>query len=172
MMYWMRSCWLAVLCLSMVAGVLAASPDDKHGTGFFLVVAQAESAAGLPAPVPGQRVVLYDYKLLREEERDAPRYLLVSDSADVPIALDRAPELKKKGSNGFPELRLALTAASAARFESVSRAHMGSLVVLMVDGEPVTMHKIKAVITGGTFQLTRCTDTACEILYSRLVDKR
>jgi hypothetical protein len=164
--------WLAMMCIVLSAPAAAGQDGSRVQTGFFLVTAEADSIAGLPAAGPGQQVVLYDYRFLREDERDQPCYLLMSKTADVPIILGSAPELKKKGANGFPELQLTLTPEAAAQFERFTREHLGGMVALVIDGVPVTKHKIKTVITGGKFQLSRCTDTACEFLYGRLVDKR
>jgi hypothetical protein len=40
---------------------------------------------------------------------------------------------------------------------------------MVVDGEIVTVHKIRSIITGGKVQITRCTDNACEVIRSKLV---
>ena len=145
---------------------------DRRQAGFYLVVAEAESAAALPAASVEQQVVRYDYKYLRENERGDPRYLLLPKTADVPLMLARTPELQKKGGNGFPELRLELTPEASSKLEKLTREHLGGKVVFVLDGEPVTLHKIRSVITGGQFRLSRCTDTACQYIYGRLVEKR
>jgi preprotein translocase subunit SecD len=79
--------------------------------------------------------------------------------------------LLKEGQNGFPELRLELRAEAARRLETLTREHLGGRVAFVIDGEPVTLHKIRSVITGGQFRLSRCTDTACQYVYGRLVAK-
>jgi hypothetical protein len=145
---------------------------DKRQAGFYLVAAEADSAAVLPDASPGQRIVRYDYRFLRDTERGVPRYLLLSMTADVPLILASTPELKEKGDNGFPELRLELTPDAAGKLEKLTREHLGGQVAFVIDGEPVTIHKIRSVITGGQFRLSRCTDTACQYIYGRLVQKR
>jgi len=144
---------------------------DKYQPGFYLIAAEADSAAALPTPSAGQQVVLYDYKFLQVTERGKPRYLLLPKNADVPLILASNPELQKKGANGFPELRLELTPEAAGMLERLTREHLGGKVAFMIDGEPVTIHKIRSVITGGQFHLSRCTDTACQYIYGRLVKK-
>ena len=139
--------------------------------GFYLIAAEAENAAGLPVANGNRRIVRYDYQRLREGERGQPVYLLLPKAADVPLVLSRTPELLMKGENGFPELRLELTAEAAKRLETLTREHLGGKVAFVVDGEPVTLHKIRSVITGGQFRLSRCTDTACQYIYGRLVGK-
>jgi preprotein translocase subunit SecD len=61
---------------------------------------------------------------------------------------------------------------AAADLERVSREHLGQTVALVVDGEVVTMHKIRSVISDGKVQVTRCTDNACQYLYTRLTKER
>ncbi len=41
---------------------------------------------------------------------------------------------------------------------------------LVVDGEALTVHKIRAAITGGKMEITRCGDNACERIYVTLKD--
>lgn len=150
---------------------MQAADQNQRQAGFFLVVAEAESASALPAPRDDQRVVRYDCRFLPEGERGQALYLLLPKVADVPLVLARAPELLKEGENGFPELRLQLTAKAARRLEALTREHLGGKVAFVMDGEPVTLHKIRSVITGGQFRLSRCTDTACQYIYGRLVAK-
>ena len=145
---------------------------DKRQVGFYLVVAEADSATTLPIAKTDQQIIRYDYKFLRNTEHEKPRYFLLSKIADVPLILNKIPELQEKGENGFPELRLELTPESARNLEKLTRDHLGGKVVFMIDGEPVTLHKIRSVITGGQFRLSRCTDTACQYIYGRLVEKQ
>ena len=145
---------------------------DHRQVGFYLVAAEADSAAELPAPSTAQRLVRYDYKFLRDTERGKPLYLLLPKNADVSLMLSKTPELKEKGENGFPELRLELTPEAANKLEKLTREHLGGKVAFVIDDEPVTIHKIRSVITGGQFRLSRCTDTACQYIYGRLVEKR
>ena len=137
-----------------------------------MVIAEADSATALPIARTDQQIIRYDYKFLRNTEHEKPRYFLLSKIADVPLILNKIPELLEKGENGFPELRLELTPESARNLEKLTRDHLGGKVVFMIDGEPVTIHKIRSVITGGQFRLSRCTDTACQYIYGRLVEKQ
>lgn len=158
-------------CVLLGLSSMEAADQKERQTGFYLVAAEAESASALPVAKDGQRVVRYDYRHLRERERGQPLYLLLPKVADVPLVLAKAPALLKEGENGFPELRLELTAEAARRLETLTREHLGGRVAFVIDGEPVTLHKIRSVITGGQFRLSRCTDTACQYLYGRLVAK-
>jgi preprotein translocase subunit SecD len=68
-------------------------------------------------------------------------------------------------------LWLELTPEAGSKLEKLTREHLGGRVAFVIDGEPVTLHKIRSVITGGQFRLSRCTDTACQYIYGRLVRK-
>jgi preprotein translocase subunit SecD len=146
------------------------STDKHHQVGFYLVRAEADSVTLLPIAKTDQQIICYDYKFLRNTENEKPRYFLLSKIADVPLILNKTPELQEKGENGFPELRLELTSESAKNLEKLTRDYLGGKVVFMIDSEPVTIHKIRSVITGGQFRLSRCTDTACQYIYGRLVE--
>jgi len=54
------------------------------------------------------------------------------------------------------------------RAEAFTRAHQGGRMAMVIDGEIVTLHKVRSVITDGKVQITRCTDNACEVLRSKL----
>jgi preprotein translocase subunit SecD len=152
--------------------LLRSKETDNCQAGFYLIAAEADGASALPAASSEQQVVYYDYKFLQATERGKPRYLLLSKTADVPLILAGKPELQQKGENGFPELRLELTPEAAIKLEKLTREHLGGKVAFVIDGEPVTIHKIRSVITGGQFRLSRCTDTACQYIYGRLMEKR
>jgi preprotein translocase subunit SecD len=177
-------CIIAIILASFTLGIAQNHSDvnqdtsksnkvvDNRQVGFYLVAAEADSAINLPAPSPEQRLVRYDYKFLSDTERGEPLYLLLPKKADVLLILSKTPELKEKGENGFPELRLELTPEAANNLEKLTREHLGGKVAFVIDDEPVTLHKIRSVITGGQFKLSRCTDTACQYIYGRLVEKR
>jgi len=141
-------------------------------TGFYLVAAMAPSADALPAPAREQQIARHDSKYLRDSEGTPVSYLLLSRRPDVVLTLANAPVLLEKGSNGFPELRLELSKEAAADLERMSREHLDQRVALVVDGEVVTTHKIRSVITDGKVRLTRCTDNACQHIYTRLTKEK
>jgi preprotein translocase subunit SecD len=160
-----------VLTALLSVAAFCGGDADNALTGFYLIRGQADSANGVANTSAGFRVVRYDYRFLQETERETPVYLLLAKIPDVPLVLATTPELHQKGQNGFPELRLELTPEAATKLETLTREHLGQMVTFAIDGEPVTIHKIKTVITGGQFQLTRCTDTACQYIYGRLLAK-
>lgn len=156
-----------ILLLLWWIGLMGATAGEpsQHQAGFYIIAAEAPSVAALPAPTTDQQVVRYDQKFLRDPDAQ-PRYLLMPKRPDVTLMLAKPPELGKS-ANGFAELQLELTAEAAGNLEKVSRENLGKTVAFVVDGEPVTIHKIRSVITGGQFKLSRCTDNACQFIYGR-----
>jgi len=74
-----------------------------------------------------------------------------------------------KDGEGKSILTVSLKRKYAERAEVFTRAHLGGRIVMIVDGEIVTLHKIRSVIVGGQLQITRCTDDACEVIRAKLV---
>ena len=65
-----------------------------------------------------------------------------------------------------------LTPEAARQLEKLSREHLGERVAFVIEGEPVTIHRIRSVISDGKFRLSRCTDKACQYIYGRLTTSR
>lgn len=140
---------------------------EQGQTGFYVILADAQGVEGLPKPAPDQQIARYDQKYLREAGQEPTRYLLLRKKPDVALKLARPPE-SGEDSRGFTTLSIELTKEAAMDLERVSRDNLGKKVAFVIEGEPVTIHKIRSVITGGQFQLSRCTDNACEYIRSRL----
>jgi hypothetical protein len=138
---------VVVWCMLISAAFAGTGGGEKQQTGFYLIAAEATIADSLPVPNSEQQVVRYDYKFLRNVGSAQPRYLLLPKKPDVPLLLANAPELMPKGENGFPEIRLELTTEAARSLEKLTREHLGQRVLFMVDGEPVTIHKIRSVMS-------------------------
>ena len=161
---------LVLLAIAVLSNGSVAAEATEATSGLFLIHSAAASVGELPQPTADQQIVLYDYGFLREEERQEPEYFLVSKRPDVPLRLAGRPEIIR-GERGLPELLLELSEDAAAEMERVTRENLGSSAALVIDGEVVTAHKIRAVIEGGRIQLSRCTDTACELIYARLLTR-
>ena len=158
---------LAATALATVSGPAFALDEVGSDTGMFLILAEASSPEALRSPGPDEQVAKYDYKFLRDEERHPARYFILRKHADVPLELS-GPVKSWQGERGTTELSFTLTDEAAAAAERVSRENLGKKTALMIDGEVITAHKIRSVITDGRFVLSRCTDTACEYIRARL----
>jgi len=116
-----------------------------------------------------RRVVLtYDRRKYSDAPRDEPLTYVEIDPADyIPLIIDAPPEMTRD-SQGKGILSVSLTPASAIKCESFTQAHLGGRVALVVDGQIVTLHKIRSVVTDGKLQITRCTDDACQVIRAKL----
>jgi preprotein translocase subunit SecD len=162
---------VVIWCMLILATFAGIKCGQIRQTGFYLIATEAATPTALPAPNNEQQVIRYDYKFLRNTDSTQARYLLLPRKPDVALELAKAPELNQKGENGFPDIRLELTTEAARSLEKLTREHLGQHVLFMLDGEPVTIHKIRSVISDGQFRLSRCTDTACQYIYVRLKSK-
>lgn len=152
-------------CVGLPAS--SAQEDTGSDTGMFLILAEAGSKEDLRPLRLGEQAARYDYKFLRESEARPARYFILHEYADVPLDLAE-PVQSRQGQLGTTELSFTLTPEAAAAAERMSRENLGKNVALLIDGEVITAHKVRSVITDGRFVLSRCTDNACEYIRARL----
>ena len=158
--------WIS--CTAFPTQDAAAAAEEQ--TGFFLLLAEAPDTTALPRPSEGEQILLYESVPSDEGQREPRRYLLIAKRPDVPLTLAEAPK-KLTGDAGRTELLLELTEDGAKRLAEVTRANVGREVAFLIDGRVVSTHKIREPISGGQFKLSRCTDNACEVIYSRLAGR-
>ncbi len=147
----------------------ALSPAAQHReNGAYLILREAptaQEARGAGAPLV---VLAYDRRKYSGAPPNEPLTYVAIDPKDyVPLIIEGTPEIKSDGQ-GKSVLTVCLARKNAERAEAFTRAHLGGRIAMVVDGEVVTLHKIRSVITGGKVQITRCTDNACEVLRSKL----
>lgn len=148
----------------------ATAQTRNEQTGFYLVLAESSAAQKLPLPTGGQQILCYDFRFLRTEERDPVKYLLLARRPEVALLLRRPPE-KQIGEDGRTQLLLEVTEEAAAALAKLTEQHLGQQVAFVIDGEVVSTHKIRSVISDGKFRMSRCTDNACEYIYGRLTKR-
>jgi preprotein translocase subunit SecD len=86
----------------------------------------------------------------------------------VPLIIEGTPQTQPDG-RGKSVLLVSLKEENAKMLEDFTRSHLGGRVATVVDGEIISLNKIRAVIVGGNLQMTRCTDNACEIIRAKLI---
>jgi preprotein translocase subunit SecD len=90
------------------------------------------------------------------------------DATDfVPMVLSRAPEPIAE-PDGRIRLNVTLSQKHVSRLEDFTRRHLGGRVALVLDGELISVHKIRAIIPDGRLQITRCGDRACDKILAKL----
>lgn len=149
--------------------VVAPAPAPlKNGLYAVWGAGPDEASAHAAAATQAHRVVAYDDRLGDETPAPPREYLALSPEVDVPFVLAGAPDIGES-DKGFASLVVTLAPDSARTLELFTQARMGHRVAVVIGGEVVSTHGVKAVVTGGRLQITRCTDNACETLRTRLM---
>lgn len=146
------------------------SPAAQHlENGTYLILREAPTLQEAQLAVPPAVVLTYDRRKYSGAPPNEPLTYVAIDPRDyVPLIIEGAPKMKSDGK-GKSVLTVCLARRNADRAEAFTRAHLGGRIAMVVDGEIVTLHKIRTVITGGKVQITRCTDNACEVIRTKLV---
>jgi preprotein translocase subunit SecD len=138
--------------------------------GVYCVLREAptpQEAQGAGTPLV---VLAYDRRKYSDAPPNEPLTYVAIDPKDyVPLIIEGTPEMKSDGEEKSV-LTVCLVRKNAERAEAFTRGHLGGRIAMVVDGEIVTLHKIRSVITDGKVQITRCTDNACEVIRSKLVN--
>ena len=143
-----------------------ASPLEN---GAYSVLREAPTRQDARVEGVPQAVLAYDRRKYSDAPPNEPLTYIAIDRRDyVPLIIEGTPELKSDGQ-GKSVLTVSLSRKNAERAEAFTRAHLGGRIAMVVDGEIVTLHKIRSVIIGGNVQITRCTDNACEVIRSKLI---
>jgi preprotein translocase subunit SecD len=145
-------------------GIAQSSPTD----GIYLVISTHIEKPDASKIAKGT-IIPYSHRFLDENSTDQPKYLVISTDEYVPLELMERPlKLREKGDRS--KLMLSLTESSRNAFSEFTGEHVGGVIAIVLDGEAVTIHKIREKIEGGKVQITRCTDQACEYLFTALQD--
>ncbi|HWQ53102.1 MAG TPA: hypothetical protein VN442_05420 [Bryobacteraceae bacterium] len=143
----------------------------------FLVVAQSDAAQAAlrngvyavlgETATASEAALPYDAKY-SDADRNAPRrYITLDAHSFVPLVL-AAPPQARQDDRGWTLLSVTLARQHLGTLEAFTRAHLGGRVAIVLDGEIVTIHKVRSVISDGRVQVSRCHDNACQILRARL----
>lgn len=161
----------AFLILAGVGCGAAAAVRQHSGpplqNGVYAILREAPSAAQADVDRAPHTVLLYDRKYSAADRDAPPRYVSIDTALFVPLVLAGPPDTATD-NNGRTLLRARLAKEHVKTLENFTRAHLGGTVAVVIDGEIVTIHKVRSVITGGDVQITRCFDNACEVLRAKL----
>jgi hypothetical protein len=149
----------------------AAGPATASGplaNGMYAVLHDAPTAEEARFDAESHRVVRYDQRLA-SGELEAPQYLALRTSSFVPLILEVPPDVHEQ-SDGRTYLTVSLAQSYVKTLADFTRDNLGGRVAIVVDGDVLTMHKVRSVIDGGKMQITRCTDNACELIRSKLME--
>lgn len=111
-------------------------------------------------------IIHYNSAFIEGEGIDyAPISIWINDY--VPFDLAQMPVTRNQ-TDKKQLLQLTLTDQAAEKLKIFSAKNIMKYAVIVVNGEALTVHKIKEPITSGMLQITRCNDNACEQLFQVL----
>jgi preprotein translocase subunit SecD len=167
----MRNVFFLSILFALLIGGGIATAQEKTGTklqnGFYPVSGEGATRSAALTGTQSCVALVYDGKYVDSTQMSSPQYIAVDTSSFVPLILQSAPTAKKDG-NGRTLLGVTLSKKYVRKLEDFTKAHLGAKVAIVLDGEIITMHKIRSVISEGKVQISRCYDNACEILLSKL----
>jgi preprotein translocase subunit SecD len=164
-----RTIRFASLLILIVVGTSYAQKSSPAGipNGFYVVLNEGSSREAVQTDSIPNIVLLYDGKYVDSSQTASPSYVALDTASFVPLILEGSPTANKDGS-GHTLLGVTLSKKYIGTLENFTKAHLGGRVAIVLDGEIITMHRIRSVISEGKIQITRCYDNACEILLSKL----
>ncbi len=135
--------------------------------GVYAVLRESPTPAQAQVQGVANTVLRYDRKYSDSDRNEPPKYVAIDTSFFVPLVLAGPPDTKKD-DRGWTLLSVTLAEEHIKTLETFTRAHLGGRVAILLDGEIITLHKVRTVIQGGKVQVTRCQDNACQILRAKL----
>ena len=151
-------------------GVVTSTTASAHlSNGLYAVVAEAATADGAAPESRGARTLAYDAKKADPTSDVSSRYVTIDAASFVPLVLAREPDASP-GEDGRMILSVALAPQYVRTLEDFTRAHLHGKAAVVLDGEILTVHKLREVVEGGRMQITRCTDRACASIRTKLIE--
>jgi preprotein translocase subunit SecD len=135
--------------------------------GVYAVLREHAARPGIRTGERPHIVLIYDRKYSEADEHRPPKYVELDASCFVPLVLAGPPDTHKD-DRGWTQLNIKLARRHVKTLEEFTRAHLGGVVATVIDGEIITMHKVRSVIEDGEVKITRCSDNACETLLLKL----
>jgi hypothetical protein len=161
---------LYILDIEAAGRATAAGSRESAPLADGMYAVKRDAATAEAAGVPGEpaRVIRYDRRSASGEPEE-PRYLALQTSPFVPLILEVPPDIREQ-SDGRTYLSVALAQGYVKTLSDFTRAHLGGRVAIVVDGDVITVHKVRSPIDNGKMQITFCKGNACELIRSKLME--
>ncbi|HEY1205815.1 MAG: hypothetical protein ABSH46_12505 [Bryobacteraceae bacterium] len=150
------------------AGRLAADPRSL-ANGVYAVLREGLTRAEAQTEKRPHVVLVYDRKYSDADKDRPPEYVALDTSFFVPLVLAGQPDAQRD-DQGWTLLNITLARQHVKTLEDFTRAHLDGRIAIVIDGEIITMHKVRSVIKDGKAQITRCSDDACRTLLLKLTE--
>ncbi len=134
--------------------------------GLYLVIRIEVDTTKAPGLAANETALSFS-TLFEEYNGEEHVRVIIDKNEFVPIELQSLP-IKENQTDNKKKLLLTLSKSASDKLKSFSEKHLNKTVAIVVGGSVLTKHQIKAVLTEGKLQITRCTDNACELLYDVL----
>ncbi len=135
--------------------------------GLYAVLSEATTPDSANVIERPHIVLPYDRKYTGSDISEPRTYVAIDTSSWVPLILEGQPEATRNGT-GRALLSVTLAREYVKSLEDFTTKHLGDRAAVILDGEVITMHKVRSIIREGKMQITRCDDNACDVLRSRL----
>jgi preprotein translocase subunit SecD len=166
------ACVLAALVFC--GGHAALSAQDKAPAvskklppGVYRVLRESLKEKDVQPLKDGEVLLVNRHRYLKKDDQGPPQFLVVRSAPDVALDLAGKPKAVKDGEE-VGRILLKLQPKAATALENLTSAHLGKQIAIVLDGEVVTMHKIRQVIKGGDVQITSCAAGAANYLLQQL----
>jgi preprotein translocase subunit SecD len=170
----MRRCSCLFAALLLAAGSVhvgaqekASKTPAKLSNGVYEVLRESATEKEVLPLKDGEVLVVHQFRFLKKEDKQPPRYLVVRSNPDVDLDLAAEPKAVKEG-DGVVRILLKLQPKAAAALERLTSQRVGEHVAILIGGEVVTTHTIRTTIKGGDVQITSCAAGAANYLLEQL----
>lgn len=93
---------------------------------------------------------------------------LVIDTSDfVPLELGQLPSTQKDSLQQM-QLSITLSTEAANKIKNFTAQRINKGLAIVLNGEAITMHKVRDTIQGGQMVISFCGENACQQLYTRI----
>ena len=133
--------------------------------GMYAVLAESDTFEAADDVSEAHKVLEHDGRHIGEMR--PVRYVAVGLRYYVPFQFSGLPDMTQRDDE-LVTLSLALEDKYVGGLEGFTTEY--SRVAVVIDGEIVTVHKVREPIRDGCVQISQCRDDACRVLYGKLVD--
>ena len=159
------SCFILILCS---IGCKQIESNKTFPDGLYLVTKVDTISTELSTLSPNEKAIFFS-KIFDEYNSEEYTRIIIDTTQFVPLELENTPKTEQQ-TETKKKLLLSLTKNASEKLGIFTSNHVMDRVALVVDGEALTMHKIREAITSGKLQISRCNDNACELLLVKLKD--
>lgn len=156
----MKKIFMLAAILFCMAGYSQKNKGLKDG---FYEVAELVYDTSQARPLAKGTVALEFNQQFKDDAPEEYTRVIVFNGEFVPLELEQLPVLENKPGLKS-RLRISLSPEASAKLKGFTEKRVMKQVAIVMNGEVLTVHKIRTVITGKDLEISRCTDSACEKL--------